>query len=54
MTWRHALLPMLLVAEFAWLMWCSEASLSEPEVFRRILWGNLEAVLVNASPLLVL
>ena len=54
MTLRQALLPLLLLAEFAWLLWCSEIPLSDFALFRRVLWGNLEAVLVNAAPLLIL
>jgi ribose/xylose/arabinose/galactoside ABC-type transport system permease subunit len=54
MTIRQALLPLLLVAEFAWLLWCSEIPLDNFGLFLRVLWGNLEAVLIHAAPLLVL
>lgn len=54
MTLRQALLPLLLLAEFAWLLWCGEIPTSSFALFLRVLWGNLEAVLIHAAPLLVL
>ncbi len=54
MKFQQALLPLLLIAEFVWLLWCGEIPTNRADVFLRVLWGNLEAVLIHAAPLLVL